>query len=142
MKKNQIGFTLIELMIVVTIIGILASIAIPAFQAYTIRAQVAEGLNLTGPLQTAVAQYNFDTGFFPANNAAATLQVATNYSGKYVQSISVSGAVISVLFGNSANAKISGETLTMTAIKDEGSITWACASGGVISTTYLPSVCR
>jgi type IV pilus assembly protein PilA len=142
MKKNQDGFTLIELMIVVTIIGILVSLAIPAFQAYTIRAQVSEGLNLAGPVQSAVAEYNYDNGTFPANNAAASLQAATNYTGSYVQSVSVSGAVISIQFGNSASAKISGEILTLTATRDTGSLKWTCASAGVISTTFLPSVCR
>jgi type IV pilus assembly protein PilA len=142
MKKKQFGYTLIELMIVVTIIGILAALAIPSFQAYTIRAQVAEGLNIAGPVQNAVAEYSNDKGFFPTDNAAASLQIPTNYFGNYVQSIAVAGAVISIRFGNGANAKISGETLTLTATRNTGSIMWTCASGGVISAFYLPSVCR
>jgi type IV pilus assembly protein PilA len=142
MIKIQRGFTLIELMIVVAIIGILAALAIPAFQSYTIRAQVSEGLNIVGPLQSAVAEYNFDKGLFPTDNAEASLQIPTNYFGSYVESISVSGPVISIQFGNAANAKIHGEMLTLTATRLGGSMTWDCASAGVISTFYLPSICR
>ena len=142
MTKSDKGFTLIELMIVVAIIGILASLAIPAYQVYTVRAQVSEGLELAGPLQSAVAEFNFDRGGFPADNVAATLDVPTNYRGKYVNSISVSGAVVAILYGNEASARISGETVTLTASSTSGSITWDCASGGIIDETYLPSVCR
>jgi len=142
MKKKQSGFTLVELMIVIAVIGILAALAIPAFQTYTIRAQVSEGLNIAGPLQNAVAEYNFDKGGFPTDNSDASLQIPTNYFGNYVESMSVSGAVISIRYGNGANMKIYGETLTLTAIRSGGSITWTCASGGVISAFHLPSVCR
>lgn len=142
MKKKENGFTLIELMIVITIIGILASLAIPAYQTYTIRAQVSEGLNLAGPVQSAVEEFNFDKGVFPTNNADAALGVATNYRGNYVSAISVTGPVVSIQYGAAANAQISGETVILTATSNEGSITWACASGGTISTTFLPSVCR
>ena len=142
MKNGENGFTLIELMIVVAIIGILASMAIPAYQTYTIRAQVSEGLNLVGPVQSAVAEYNFDNGSFPTNNADASLDVPGNYTGKYVDSISVSGAVVAILYGNSANAQISGQTVLLTATSSGGTLTWACTSGGVITTNLLPSVCR
>lgn len=142
MKRKQQGFTLIELMIVVAIIGILASMAIPAYQSFTIRAQVAEGLNLSGPLKNAVASFHNDNGAFPVDNADAALEPAASYTGKYTDSIFVTGAVISIQFGNDASAKISGETVTLTAQSNQGSVSWECASGGVILDTYLPSSCR
>jgi type IV pilus assembly protein PilA len=142
MKKIQQAFTLIELMIVVAIIGILAVIAIPAYQTYVIRAQISEGLNMSGPLKIAVAAFHKETGIFPTNNTEAALGVATSFSGNYVDSISISGAEISILYGNNANAKISGSTVTITALSSPGSMSWTCASGGVISDTFLPSSCR
>jgi len=142
MKNRENGFTLIELMIVVAIIGILASIALPAYQGYSIRAQVSEGLSLTGPVQSAVVEFVNHNGAFPADNSDAALYSATSYAGSYVQSISVTGAVISVQFGKQANAQISGETVTLTAVVNNGSLTWTCASGGEISNLYLPSSCK
>ena len=91
MKKQQ-GFTLIELMIVVAIIGILAAIAIPAYQDYTIRAQVSEGLNLSGAAKAAVTEYFQDQGAFPGTNNLAGLEAAVNIAGKYVSQVSVTGA--------------------------------------------------
>ncbi len=129
-------------MIVVAIIGILASMALPAYQTYLLRAQVSEGLNLTGPLQAAVAEYYNDFGAFPADNNDAGADPAGNYAGKYVSGISVTGAVISIQYGNDASAQLAGETVTMTAVPSSGSLQWDCGSGGVIPELYLPSVCR
>ncbi len=142
MKQIQHGFTLIELMIVVAIIGILASIAIGSYQSYSVRAQVSEGLSMSGPLKKGVAAFVNENGSFPTDNADAALQTAADYAGTYVDSISVNGAVISILFGNDASARISGETVTLTAANNQGSVSWTCATGGVISETYLPSACR
>ena len=142
MNKAQHGFTLIELMIVVAIIGILAAIAIPAYQNYTIRTQIAEGLTLTGPLKNALIAYHDDNGTFPADNDAAALETAANYAGAFVSSISVSGAAISIQYGNNANATIGGETVVLTAILHDGSVSWDCASGGVILNIYLPTSCK
>jgi len=142
MKNRDNGFTLIELMIVVAIIGILASIALPAYQSYSIRAQVSEGLSLTSPVKNAVVAFVNDNGAFPIDNSDAALYSATSYAGSYVQSISVSGAVISIQYGNRANAQISGETITLTAVVNDGSVSWICASGGTISNLYLPSSCK
>ncbi len=142
MKNRQQGFTLIELMIVVAIIGILASIAMSAYRNYVIRTQIAEGLALSAPVKVAVAEYHNQTGAYPANNTDATLGPPSTYTGSYVDSISVTGAVISIQYGNGANGLISGETVTITAQNNPGSMDWDCASGGVISETYLPSSCR
>jgi type IV pilus assembly protein PilA len=142
MKKVQQGFTLIELMIVVAILGIVTVMALPTYQGYLVRAQIAEGLNLSVPLQYAVAAYYKNKGVFPADNAAAALPSPTSYSGTYVESISVNGAVISISYGNKANAEISGSTVTITAINNPGSMSWTCASGGIISNSLLPTSCR
>ncbi len=129
-------------MIVVAIIGILASIAIGSYQNYSVRARVSEGLSLCGPLKNGVAAYVNENGAFPTDNADAALEAAAAYAGSYVDSISVNGAVVSMVFGNEASAKISGETVTLTASNNQGSLSWACASGGVISENHLPSICR
>jgi len=142
MKKQQ-GFTLIELMIVVAIIGILAAIAIPAYQDYTIRAQVSEGLNLSGAAKAAVTEYYQDQGAFPGDNATAGLEAAGNISGKYVTQVAVGGGgVISVTYGNSANSNIAGAVLTMTPLDNTGSVSWTCAGTGALVAKWLPAACR
>ncbi|MDH4072446.1 MAG: pilin [Gammaproteobacteria bacterium] len=140
MKKQQ-GFTLIELMIVVAIIGILAAIAIPAYQDYTIRAQVSEGLNLSGGAKAAVTEFYQDQGAFPADNATAGVEAAANIRGKYVTQVAVAAGVITVTYGNDANANITGLTLTMTPTDNAGSVSWACSSAG-LQNKWLPAACR
>ena len=142
MRQHQQGFTLIELMIVVAIIGILAAIAVPMYLDYAVRAQIAEGINVAGGAKSAVAEYYQEHGVFPADNATAGLAPAGSIQGKYVASVSVSGAVISLLFGKDANAQINGHTVTITAMDNLGSVTWDCASGGVIQDNHLPTSCR
>ena len=142
MNKVHQGFTLIELMIVVAIIGLLASMAIPAYQGYSIRAQVAEGLSLARPIQNAVASFHKEKGTFPADNAAAALEIPASYAGTYVSSISVRGSVISIQYGNKANSQINGWDVIITATSNPGSMSWTCTSGGIISSNYLPSSCR
>ena len=146
MKKQQ-GFTLIELMIVVAIIGILAAIAIPAYQDYTIRAQVSEGLNLSGGAKAAVTEYSQDRGTFPTTNAQAGLSAAADIEGKYVTSVTVgTSGVVSVLFGGTASdahTLISGKTLEMTPANNTGSVSWSCATKGTeIANKHLPAACR
>jgi len=144
--KKQAGFTLIELMIVVAIIGILAAIAIPAYQDYTIRAQVSEGLSLSSGGKAAVAEFYQDSGAFPTNNVLAGLDIPTNIRGKYVTQVVVTGTatngVLTVTYGNDANSNITGDTLTLTAQDNIGSIEWACASGSGLLPKWLPSACR
>lgn len=149
MKKVQQGFTLIELMIVVAIIGILAAIAIPAYQDYTIRAQVSEGLNLASGAKVAVAEYYQNTGAYPGNNADAGLAAAGDIEGNYVAQVQVgANGVITATFDKdapqAANAKIDGATLSLTPGTGNGSVDWTCAGGGALNTNpqWLPSSCR
>ena len=142
MKKQQ-GFTLIELMIVVAIIGILAAIAIPAYQDYTIRAQVSEGLNLSGGAKAAVTEYFQDRGTMPSNNATAGLAGATDIQGKYVESVTVgANGVITVDYGKSAHAVIQPNSIRMTPdTSSSGSVQWNCDSAA-IENKHLPAACR
>jgi type IV pilus assembly protein PilA len=141
MKRVQQGFTLIELMIVVAIIGILAAIAIPAYQDYTIRSQVSEGLNLAAGAKTAVAEFFTNAGHFPLNNASAGLAPAGSIQGNYVQSVENASGVITITYGNKANSKISGETVVLSAIDNAGAVQWTCRAGSIDS-KYVPSSCR
>ncbi len=139
MKTVQKGFTLIELMIVVAIIGILAAIAIPAYSDYTIRAQVTEGLNLASSAKSAVAETYGSNGEWPATNAEAGLDTAANIKGKYVTQVEVQdGGVIEITFGGQANNKISGDTLHLTPYTSvNGDIAWVCGNKGTTGTSGL-----
>lgn len=141
MKNMQQGFTLIELMIVVAIIGILAAIAIPAYQDYTIRAQVSEGMSLTSGVRTAVSEYYQSTGSWPDDNAAAGVASASSISGNYVSQVAVVSEVITATFGSGANPAIDGSDMTLTGdASGGGSVEWVC--GGTVDTQYLPASCR
>ena len=148
MKKQQ-GFTLIELMIVVAIIGILAAIAIPAYQDYTIRAQVSEGLSLSSGAKAAVAEFFQDSGSWPTNNELAGLEaVPANINGKYVSSVTVSGTatrgLITVAYnGPDANAAITAAELELEGDgTGGGSIVWDCRAGTNMQAKWLPAACR
>jgi type IV pilus assembly protein PilA len=142
MKKQQ-GFTLIELMIVVAIIGILAAIAIPAYQDYTIRAQVSEGLNLAGGAKAAVSEYTMDRGVFPTNNSTAGISDAGDITGKYVSQVAVASGIISVTFGGDAHAILSGAVLNLNPVTQAGSVEWTCVStNNSIADKHLPAACR
>lgn len=140
MKQNA-GFTLIELMIVVAIIAILAAIALPAYQDYLTRSQVSEAMSLSRGAQIAVAEYYSEHGVPPADNATAGLAAPESINGNYVTSVTLgaSDGTISMLFGNDASAKINGQTLVMQLSANDGSLAWNC---GGIPTKYMPSVCR
>ena len=155
LKQVQKGFTLIELMIVIAIIGILAAIAIPAYQNYTIRAQVTEGLTLADGWKTAIAEYYANTGNWPT---IGNLSGTTNSIGKYEQSITVTtGGVIQILYGNQANSKINGCSLALkpftnanndvlwecgTSATPSGATSTAPAGTNTLSAQYLPTSCH
>jgi len=166
MKKVQQGFTLIELMIVVAIIGILAAIAIPAYQDYTIRAQVSEGMNLAAAAKAAVAESYLNRGIAPKDRLAAGMSAnAGDTNGKYVTSVAVNNGTITVSYGGpEANAAINAQTLEIVPyVTPDNSVAWRCGgaqvpqlapnlmpgaayTGGTLAAAnlqkYLPSACR
>lgn len=143
MKKIQQGFTLIELMIVVAIIGILAAIAIPAYQDYTIRSQVSEGASLADGAKTAVAEFYNSTGRLAGNNASAGMASAGSIVGKYVASVSAASGQITAHYGLASNTKITSSALVYSAITHAGSISWSCTNAATtVLNKYRPQVCR
>ena len=157
MKATQKGFTLIELMIVVAIIGILAAIAIPAYQDYTVRSQVTEGMNLASPVETGIAEYFANTGSFPT--AMSSVGISSTPSGKYVSAVTITSGAIVVTYGNQANSNVATQTLGLTPYTDANNdIIWVCglhqfpssatigvgvATGATtVADKYLPQTCR
>jgi type IV pilus assembly protein PilA len=164
MTRSNRGFTLIELMIVVAIVGILAAVAIPAYSDYTTRAQVSEGLSLASAARTAVSESYNSNGAWPADNAAAGIGAAASIQGKYVDSLAVATNQITVTFRNVAPAAagLHGRTLLLTAgTSGNGDVAWQCGSktmatgiasgptafeaaggGGSTPQKYRPAECR
>ncbi|HFC8037363.1 TPA: pilin [Neisseria meningitidis] len=164
MNTLQKGFTLIELMIVIAIVGILAAVALPAYQDYTARAQVSEAILLAEGQKSAVTEYYLNHGEWPANNSSAGVaSVSTDIKGKYVQSVTVANGVITAQMASSnVNNEIKGKKLSLWAKRQNGSVKWFCgqpvtraannttnddvkadtAANGKIDTKHLPSTCR
>ena len=148
MKKVQQGFTLIELMIVVAIIGILAAVAIPAYQDYTIRAKVTEGLGLAGAAKTAVAETYSSKGNPPATNPSAGLAAAASISGNSVASVGLSGrGIIQISYkatGLGGSPTADGKLVMLKPTFTAGGVIWDCKStaGTTMPAKYLPAQCR
>jgi type IV pilus assembly protein PilA len=147
--KLQKGFTLIELMIVIAIIGILAAIAIPAYQDYTIRSKVSEGLNMAGAAKLAVAE-TFDSsgslkdsGGNDLTNSGFGLPLPISISGTYVASISAVSSLVTITYKAIAAGKVdAGDSVLLTANTTlPGSTQWTCSSN-TIDARFLPSNCR
>ncbi|MBH5896725.1 pilin [Neisseria meningitidis] len=164
MNTLQKGFTLIELMIVIAIVGILAAVALPAYQDYTARAQVSEAILLAEGQKSAVTEYYLNHGEWPANNSSAGVATsASDIKGKYVQSVEVkNGVVTATMLSSGVNKEIQGKKLSLWAKRQNGSVKWFCgqpvkrddakaANDDVtaatpdtdkINTKHLPSTCR
>lgn len=158
MKAIQKGFTLIELMIVIAIVGVLAVVALPAYQDYTARAQMSEALTLAEGQKSAVVEYYSDKGTFPTSNADAGIANASTITGKYVKSVAVTSVAATGTAGSSSatsakatitatmkssgvNKDISGKTLILEGSQNAGSFDWTCKAG-TVDKKFLPSSCR
>lgn len=139
MKRMQQGFTLIELMIVVAIIGILAAIALPAYQDYTKRAHVAEGLTLAAGAKAAVTEYYSSNNHWPLNNTSAGLADSTAIKGNAVTSVAVSSGLITITYND--KVKSGGATLQLSPTTGAGGVQWTCKAG-TIDKKWVPSNCR
>ena len=141
--RKQSGFTLIELMIVIAILGILMAIAIPAYSDYTIRAKVSEGINLAAGAKMGVSEYRLSEGVMPANNDAAGL--ASSITSEFVSSLAFDGVTITVTY-TGIDQVVNGSTLMLipTMNGTNSALNWTCGAGTAqtIENRYVPSSCR
>ncbi|EMT0027924.1 pilin [Neisseria gonorrhoeae] len=160
MNTLQKGFTLIELMIVIAIVGILAAVALPAYQDYTARAQVSEAILLAEGQKSAVTEYYLNHGEWPENNTSAGVASSDKIKGKYVQKVEVAkGVVTATMKSDGVNKEIKNKKLSLWAKRQAGSVKWFCGQPvkrddtaakagtdnggkGKIETKHLPSTCR
>ncbi|HGH6557238.1 TPA: pilin [Neisseria meningitidis] len=162
MNTLQKGFTLIELMIVIAIVGILAAVALPAYQDYTARAQVSEAILLAEGQKSAVTEYYLNHGEWPKNNTSAGVASSSDIKGKYVEKVEVAkGVITATMLSTGVNKEIQGKKLSLWAKRQDGSVKWFCgqpvqrndttttnddvnkATGNnEIDTKHLPSTCR
>ncbi|EMT3233133.1 pilin [Neisseria gonorrhoeae] len=165
MNTLQKGFTLIELMIVIAIVGILAAVALPAYQDYTARAQVSEAILLAEGQKSAVTEYYLNHGKWPKNNDEAGVASSGEIKGKYVESVTVANGVVTAqMKSDGVNKEIKGKKLSLWARRQDGSVKWFCGrpvqranvaaanddkaddvtkdDTNAIETKHLPSTCR
>ncbi|HFB3367135.1 TPA: pilin, partial [Neisseria gonorrhoeae] len=127
MNTLQKGFTLIELMIVIAIVGILAAVALPAYQDYTARAQVSEAILLAEGQKSAVTEYYPNNGEWPKDNDSAGVASASDIKGKYVKSVTVAkGVVTAEMASSNVNKEIKDKRLSLWARRQDGSVKWFC----------------